>query len=55
MRVLKPLFEDINTIVLQQETADGIALGYFTESVKRAGEYAADISENVIDYPVEEE
>jgi phosphate uptake regulator len=55
MRVLKSLCEDINTIVLQQETADAIALGYINESVKRAGEYAADISENVINYLVEEE
>jgi phosphate uptake regulator len=55
MRVLKTLCEDINTIVLRQETADAIALGYINESVKRAGEYAADISENVINYLVEED
>jgi hypothetical protein len=41
--------------VLQQETEDAIALGYINECVKRAGEYAADISENVINYLVEEE
>ncbi len=55
MRVLKTLCEEINSIVLKQETADAIALGYINESVKRAGEYAADISENVINYLVEEE
>jgi len=55
VRVLKTLCEEINTIVLQQETPDAIALGYITESVKRAGEYAADISENVINYLVEED
>jgi phosphate uptake regulator len=55
LRVLKTLCEDINTKVLQQETPDAIALGYITESVKRAGEYAADISENVINYLVEED
>jgi hypothetical protein len=55
MRVLKSLCEDINTIVLKQETVDAIAIGYINESVKRAGEYAADISENVINYLVEEE
>jgi phosphate uptake regulator len=55
LRVLKTLCEEINTIVLQQETPDAIALGYITESVKRAGEYAADISENVINYLVEED
>ena len=55
MRVLKTLSEEINSIVLRQETADAIALGYINESVKRAGEYAADISENVINYLVEED
>jgi hypothetical protein len=55
MRVLKTLCEEINSIVLKQETADAIALGYINESVKRAGEYAADISENVINYLVEED
>jgi phosphate uptake regulator len=55
MRVLKTLCDEINTIVLTQETADAIALGYINESLKRAGEYAADISENVINYLVEEE
>jgi hypothetical protein len=39
----------------RQETADAIALGYVNESVKRAGEYAADISDNVINYLVEED
>jgi phosphate uptake regulator len=55
MRVLKTLSEEINSMVLKQETADAIALGYINESVKRAGEYAADISENVINYLVEED
>ena len=55
LRVLKTLCEEINAIVLRQETPDAIALGYITESVKRAGEYAADISENVINYLVEED
>jgi phosphate uptake regulator len=55
MLVLKTLCEEINSIVLQQETPDAIALGYITESVKRAGEYAVDISENVINYLVEED
>ena len=55
MRVLKTLCEEINSIVLKQETADAIALGYINESVKRSGEYAADISENVINYLIEED
>jgi hypothetical protein len=41
--------------VLQQETPNAIALGYISESVRKAGEYAADISENVINYLVEED
>jgi len=54
VQVLESLCEEINNLVLQQETPDAIALGYITESVRRAGEYAADISENVINYLVEE-
>lgn len=46
---------EINNLVLRQETPDAIALGYITESVRRAGEYAADISENVINYLVGDE
>ena len=55
VQALESLCEEIDNLVLQQETSDAIALGYITESVKRAGEYAADISENVINYLVEEE
>jgi phosphate uptake regulator len=54
VQVLESLCGEINNLVLQQETPDAIALGYITESVRRAGEYAADISENVINYLVEE-
>ena len=54
LRVLETLCEEINTIVRQQENPDAIALGYITESVRRAGEYASDISENVINHLVEE-
>jgi phosphate uptake regulator len=54
VQVLESLCEEINNLVLQQETPDAIALGYITESVRRAGEYAADISENVINNLVEE-
>ena len=51
---LESLCEKIDNLVLQQETSVAIAFGYITESVKRSGEYAADISENVINYLVEE-
>jgi hypothetical protein len=55
LRVLETLCEEINTIVRQKENPDAIALGSITESVRRAGEYASDISENVINYLVEED
>ncbi len=54
LKALEPVCEEINNLVLRQETSDAIALGYITESIRRAGEYAADISENVINYLVEE-
>ena len=54
VKALEAICGEINNLVLQQETSDAIALGYITESVRRAGEYAADISENVINYLVEE-
>jgi len=53
VKTLEAICEEINNLVLQQETSDAIALGYIAESVRRAGEYAADISENVINYLVE--
>ena len=54
VQALEAVCEKINNLVLQQETSDAIALGYITESIRRAGEYAADISENAINYLVEE-
>jgi phosphate uptake regulator len=52
---LEALCREINNLILKQDTPDAIALGYITESLKRAGEYAADISENVINYLVEDD
>lgn len=54
VKELEAICEEINNLVLLQETSDAVALGYITESIRRAGEYAADISENVINYLVEE-
>jgi phosphate uptake regulator len=54
VNALEAICGEINNLVLQQETSDAIALGYIAESVRRTGEYAADISENVINYLVEE-
>jgi len=55
VQVLESLCKEIDNLLLKEETSDAIALGYIIESVKRVGEYAADISENVINYLVEEE
>jgi phosphate uptake regulator len=55
LRELETLCDEMNAPVLSQETPDAIALGYIIESIRRAGEYSADISENVINYLVEEE
>jgi hypothetical protein len=41
-------------MTLKQETIVAISLGYIVESIRRAGEYSGDISENVINYIVEE-
>jgi hypothetical protein len=54
VNALEAICEKINNLVLQQETSNAIALGYIAESVRRTGEYTADISENVINYLVEE-
>lgn len=55
VQALEDLCGEINNLVLRQETPDAIVLGYITESVRRAGEYAADISENVINFLVGDE
>lgn len=44
---------EINNMALTQETAVAISIGYMAESIRRSGEYAADISENVINFLVE--
>lgn len=55
LRVLETLCEDLNTPVLDKETSDAIALGAIIGSIRRTGEYSADISENVINYLVEDD
>jgi phosphate uptake regulator len=45
---LESLCEEINTLALQQKGATAISVGYIVESIRRVGEYAADISETVI-------
>jgi hypothetical protein len=52
---LENICGDINNLALKQETVTAISIGYIAESIRRAGEYSADISENVINYIVEED
>lgn len=47
--------KDINRLALKQKGEYIISLGYFVESVRRIGEYSADISENVINYLIGED
>jgi hypothetical protein len=53
--VLKNLCGEINTIELRQNTLTAISLNYISESIRRAGEYAGDISETVINLLVVED
>jgi phosphate uptake regulator len=52
---LETLCTEINNMALSQETPVAISIGYMIESIRRSGEYAADISENVINFLVEED
>jgi len=52
---LERLCEEINNLALQQKGLTAISIGYIVESIRRIGEYAEDISENVINYLVTEE
>jgi phosphate uptake regulator len=51
---LETLCEEINTLALKQKGIVAISTGYIIESIRRIGEYAEDISENVINYLVGE-
>jgi len=52
---LEALCEEISTLALQQKGIIAVSIGYIIESIRRIGEYAEDISENVINYLVGEE
>jgi phosphate uptake regulator len=52
---LEAICEDINNLVLRQDTLVAIHVGYIAESIRRAGEYAGDISETVINLLMEKE
>jgi phosphate uptake regulator len=53
--VLENLCGEIDNIELKQNTLVAISLNYIGESIRRAGEYAGDISETVINLLVEQE
>lgn len=46
--------EEIDKLALQYESQIAIAIGIIIDSIRRIGEYAADISENVINYLITE-
>jgi phosphate uptake regulator len=52
---LETICEEINTLALHQKGSVALSIGYIIESTRRIGEYAEDISENVINYLVGEE
>ena len=52
---LESLCGDINTMVLKQDSLIALNIAYISESIRRAGEYAGDISETVINLLVENE
>ena len=51
---LVSLCEKINTLALQQRGTIAVLIGYIAESIRRTGEYAADISECVINHLISE-
>ena len=55
INALENLCGEINNMVLKQDTLVAISLNYISESIRRAGEYAGDISETVINLLVEED
>ncbi|MDO8872923.1 MAG: phosphate uptake regulator PhoU [Methanoregula sp.] len=55
VHALETICGDINNLVLKQDTLVAIHVGYIAESIRRAGEYAGDISETVINLLMEEE
>jgi len=52
---LEDMCSAINNMVLSQETPVAISVGYMVESIRRCGEYSGDISENVINFLVEDD
>jgi phosphate uptake regulator len=55
VKKLEDLCEIINARVMEKDPEGAVYLRYITESIRRSGEYAGDISETVINYLVGEE
>jgi phosphate uptake regulator len=55
VRKLEELCEEINNLAMEKDPIMAVSLRYIAESIRRSGEYAGDISENVINYLVEEQ
>ncbi len=55
IQALETICGDINNMVLKQDILVAIHVGYIAESIRRAGEYAGDISETVINLLMEKE
>jgi phosphate uptake regulator len=54
LKDLEDRCEKINTLILKRKGSIALSVGYIVESTRRIGEYAEDISENVINYLVAE-
>jgi phosphate uptake regulator len=55
LTALEDICGDINNMVLKQDALVALNIAYISESIRRAGEYAGDISETVINLLVENE
>lgn len=51
---LEALCGELNRVAMEEEPEVAVALRYITESIRRSGEYAGDISETVMNYLAEE-
>ena len=52
---LEKVYDEINALALKHKGVTAISVGYIAESLRRVGEYSANISENAINYTVREE
>jgi phosphate uptake regulator len=55
LTALENICGDINNMVLKQDSLVALNIAYISESIRRSGEYAGDISETVINLLVENE